>query len=82
MGIYDGPATVDYILENTGVKKLTLVAFSMGTTVSYVLLSSKPEYNEKIELLIALAPAAIFTHPMTNSLVRVVNDHMYGAYVS
>lgn len=30
----------------------------MGTTISYVLLSTKPAYNEKIKLAISLAPVA------------------------
>lgn len=34
----------------------------MGTTMSFVLLSEKPEYNEKIKLFIALAPVAFMTH--------------------
>ena len=34
----------------------------MGTTMNLVLLSEKPEYNEKIKLFIALAPVAFMTH--------------------
>lgn len=34
----------------------------MGTTMNFVLLSEKPEYNEKIRLFVALAPVAYMTH--------------------
>lgn len=34
----------------------------MGTTMNFVLLSEKPEYNEKIKLFVALAPVAFMTH--------------------
>lgn len=34
----------------------------MGTTMNFILLSEKPEYNEKIKLFIALAPVAFMTH--------------------
>lgn len=34
----------------------------MGTTMGFVLLSEKPEYNEKVKLFIALAPVAFMTH--------------------
>lgn len=34
---------------------------SMGTTACFVMLSEKPEYNERIKLFIALAPVAFMT---------------------
>lgn len=34
----------------------------MGTTMGFVLLSEKPEYNDKVKLFIALAPVAFMTH--------------------
>lgn len=40
---------------------LIYVGHSMGTTSCLVLLSEKPEYNEKIKLFIALAPVAFMT---------------------
>jgi hypothetical protein len=33
----------------------------MGTTAAFVLLSEKPEYNQKIKLFVALAPVAYMT---------------------
>lgn len=62
IGIYDLPACIDYILEETNKTKLYYVGFSQGTTAMYVLLSMKPEYNEKIKAYAHLAPAAFMGH--------------------
>lgn len=34
----------------------------MGTTMNFIMLSEKPEYNEKIKLFVALAPVAFMSH--------------------
>ncbi|KAJ8687586.1 hypothetical protein QAD02_023380 [Eretmocerus hayati] len=65
MGIYDIPSVIDYILDRTGEQSLAYVGHSMGTTMSYVMLSMKPEYNDKIWLAISLAPIAFWTAPPT-----------------
>lgn len=62
--IYDISKFIDFALEKTGQAKLTYIGFSMGTTLSYMLLSEKPEYNQKINLLISLAPAVYFLRPV------------------
>ncbi|XP_025261798.1 lipase 3 isoform X2 [Camponotus floridanus] len=58
LGIYDLPAMIDYVLEMTGYEKIFYVGHSEGTTQFWVTASEKPEYNSKITLMIALAPAA------------------------
>lgn len=58
MGTYDLPAMIDFILHKTGKKKLSVVGHSQGTTIFYVLGSSRPEYNDKVSVFIALAPVA------------------------
>lgn len=60
---YDVSRSIDYVLEQTQQKSLTFIGYSMGTTVSYMLLSSKPEYNEKINLLISVTPVVHFLDP-------------------
>uniref|UniRef100_A0ABD2WEA3 Partial AB-hydrolase lipase domain-containing protein n=1 Tax=Trichogramma kaykai TaxID=54128 RepID=A0ABD2WEA3_9HYME len=73
-GMYDMPATIDYVLTATGQKKLSMVGHSMGTTMALVLLSLKPEYNAKVEIVVSFAPIAIFTHllpgPVNTMVVR------------
>lgn len=48
IGFYDLPAMLDYTLKKTKSSKLFYVGHSQGTTSLLVLLSSRPEYNEKI----------------------------------
>ncbi|XP_008546538.1 lipase 3 [Microplitis demolitor] len=58
IGLYDLPAIIDYILNETGEKKLNYIGHSQGTSILFVLLSERPEYNDKINKFIAYAPIA------------------------
>ncbi|KAJ0176863.1 hypothetical protein K1T71_008042 [Dendrolimus kikuchii] len=55
-GFYDLPANIDYILQTTRQRKLSLIGFSQGTASTFVLGATRPEYNSKIKIFIALAP--------------------------
>lgn len=57
LGNYDIPAMIDHVLNVTGEEKLYLIGFSQGGVTSLITLSSRPEYNKKIRLLSAFAPA-------------------------
>lgn len=46
----------------TGQEKLQYIGHSQGTTAFFVMLSEKPEYNDKIEVMHALAPIAYIGH--------------------
>ena len=61
MGTYDIPAEIDYILNSTGHNKLYYIGHSMGTTMFFVGMSQRPEYNHKISAMLAFAPVAAFT---------------------
>ena len=63
MGTIDLPKFIDTILKKTGQKKLTYIGYSMGVTISFILLSEKPEYNDKMNVVISIAPVAFFTPP-------------------
>ena len=65
MGIYDLPAMTDYVLNKTGKEDLYYIGYSMGATMFFVFTSLKPEYNEKIRLMIALAPSAFMANSAT-----------------
>ena len=67
MGKYDLPATIDYILEHTGQSDLYYVGHSMGTTSFFILMALRPEYNDKVRVMIALAPVA-FASYMTSPI--------------
>lgn len=69
MGTYDVPAEIDHILATTGQKKLYYIGHSMGTTMFFVMMSQRPEYNEKIHVMLAFAPVALFT-PSKNPVVH------------
>ncbi|XP_063375939.1 lipase 3-like isoform X2 [Cydia fagiglandana] len=91
IGYYDLPAMIDYVIKNTGVPKMQYVGFSQGTTAFWVMASTRPEYNEKISAMQALAPVAFVGNirsplikaiaPLTNSLELIskiigVNEFM------
>ncbi|XP_028159366.1 lipase 1-like [Ostrinia furnacalis] len=61
-GVYDMPATIDYILNETNQSSLLAIGHSVGTTNFYVLGSVKPEYNAKIRAFISLAPISFIQH--------------------
>ncbi|XP_068633502.1 lipase 1-like [Battus philenor] len=52
-GYYDLPAIIDNVLYFSGADKLDAVGHSQGTTIFYVLGSARPEYNSKINILVA-----------------------------
>lgn len=62
IGRYDIAAVVDLVLSVTGSSKVTLLVYSQGMTASVVLLSTRPEYNEKIDLLVAYGPVVNLTN--------------------
>ncbi|KAI4463814.1 lysosomal acid lipase-related [Holotrichia oblita] len=73
IGTIDLPTMIDYILQNTGQKQLFYVGHSQGTTTFFVMASELPEYNDKIKLMIALAPTAYMSnmkHPFIPMLSR------------
>lgn len=60
IGIFDLPAMIDYVLNsNRQFDKLFYVGHSQGTTSFFVMASTLPEYNDKIQLASCLAPVAI-----------------------
>ncbi|XP_050061037.1 gastric triacylglycerol lipase-like [Aphis gossypii] len=71
MGIYDLPATIDYVLERTNRSQLYYIGHSMGSCMFFVMCSMRPEYNYKIRAQISLAPVA-YVHHMTSVLNSLV----------
>lgn len=71
IGVYDLPASIDYILAKTGQTKLHYIGHSQGATAFFVMTSEKPEYNDKIEMAHALAPG-VFVSYTGSSLLRTV----------
>ncbi|CAG9768046.1 unnamed protein product [Ceutorhynchus assimilis] len=62
IGYYDIPATIDFILNVTNAAKLHYIGHSQGTTVFFVAMSERPEYNSKINVMIGMGPSALLSH--------------------
>ena len=44
MGIYDLPATIEYIIEETGAPKVTVIGHSQGTSQMWYGMSHKQDF--------------------------------------
>ncbi|XP_050514665.1 uncharacterized protein LOC114329267 isoform X1 [Diabrotica virgifera virgifera] len=73
-GYYDLPAKIDYIIKQTGQKKIFYIGHSQGTSQFFAMAALRPEYNEKIALMTALAPVAYMTH-MASPLLRLLAQY-------
>ena len=62
MGLYDTPAAIEYVLSESGSSKLSYVGHSMGTTAFFIAMDRHPSLQEKVEKMVALAPAAYLSH--------------------
>lgn len=69
IGYYDLPAMIDFVLNATNASQLIYIGHSQGATVPLVLLSTRPEYNAKINQLHLSAPAPFMAH-FPNQLLR------------
>ncbi|XP_013197377.2 lipase 1-like [Amyelois transitella] len=67
IGSYDVPAIIDYVLDETGEEKLNYIGYSQGAGTFFIMCSEKPGYCDKVNVLIALAPASRQIN--TNSVV-------------
>ncbi|XP_013200347.2 lipase 3 [Amyelois transitella] len=65
IGYYDLPAMIDYTLNTTSQKSLKYIGHSQGTTSFFVMASERPDYNDKIALMIALSPGAYLSHALS-----------------
>lgn len=56
IGVKDVPPSIDYIINETGQKKINIIAHSQGVTLFMAFMAELPEYNDKIIVMHALAP--------------------------
>nr|CAI5863806.1 unnamed protein product [Callosobruchus analis] len=75
LGYYDSPACVDYILSRTNAKSLSYIGHSQGTTQYFAMASTRPEYNSKINVMVALAPVAFMTH-VRQPAIQILKHHI------
>lgn len=69
MGLFDLPAVFDYI-QSLNPQKLYYIGHSMGTTMFFVLASTRPDYvSERVQAMIALSPVAFAANIKTPAAV-------------
>lgn len=81
IGMRDLPASIDYILRHTNYPKLHYIGHSQGVTTFLVMASEKPEYNEKISLMVALAPPVYMGHNK-NDIIKITISFLNSIEVS
>lgn len=84
--LYDVPALVDCVLQQTQSKKVMYVGYSESTFFMFALLSAVPEFADKLAAFVALAPVAYVTHirgltvPMMTPYMLIPDD-LQGNYI-
>ncbi|XP_016840778.1 lipase 3 isoform X2 [Nasonia vitripennis] len=73
IALYDASRAIDFILERTSQQSLIITAHSMGTTVTMILLSSRPEYNAKIRLAIFMGGVGSWKHP--RNFIKLIKEN-------
>ncbi|KAM7072816.1 lipase member J isoform 1-T1 [Molossus nigricans] len=56
MAKYDLPASIEFIVKQTGQEKIFYVGYSQGTTIAFITFSTIPKIAERIKIHFALAP--------------------------
>lgn len=74
IGNLDLPAMIDYALEYTGKQRLHYIGHSQGTTAFFVMGSLRPDYNQKITSMHALAPVAYLANS-ASLLLRAIAQY-------
>lgn len=80
---HDIPDSIDYILATTAQLSLSYVGFSQGTAQAFATLSIHPTLNDKIDVLIALAPAmspAGIHNGFVDALIKASPDVLFLAF--
>ncbi|XP_063535915.1 lipase 1-like [Cydia strobilella] len=78
IGKYDLPATIDLMLNHTGEPQLSYIGLSQGSGSFFVMCSERPEYSDKVKVLIGLAPATKHIHtksPLFRALTTFARDY-------
>lgn len=71
IGTRDLPAMIDFIVETTGQEKMFYLGHSQGTTSFFVMATERPEYQEKIKEMYAMAPIA-YSGRMKSPLLQLL----------
>ncbi|XP_065222131.1 lipase 1-like [Planococcus citri] len=77
IGVYDVPATIDFILDKSNHPKLFCITHSAGGSEIYITLSVLPQYNEKIIAQVNLAPLYHGDPSITTKATLPIIDYVY-----
>ena len=79
MATQDLPEIIDYVIEKTSEAKVNYIGHSQGALLMYTLLADKPDYNEKINLFCALAPA-VFIHTEYTMIFSLIPTWIFDTF--
>lgn len=81
MGIYDLPASFEYVLNYTKQEKLAYIGFSSGTTqMFYALAVNETYFKDKVSVFIALGPVTSLKYVRTLVARLIVLSGYYISY--
>lgn len=75
IGLYDVSKTIDYVLSKTRSRDLNVICHSQGCTSLLVLLSLRPEYNQKVASAY-LSTAPVYLHHTTGMLAMIIGTNL------
>ncbi|KAJ8680291.1 hypothetical protein QAD02_016078 [Eretmocerus hayati] len=78
MGIYDLPAVITYITEETQ-QNVIYVGHSMGNTMSYIMAAEKPDIASKVKAMFGLSPVAYISLKYSTLALGVHIPHILQA---
>ncbi len=58
MSRFDIPANLLYVLKTTEQEKLSFIGNSLGCTLFFMAMATRPELNKLIDVMIALGPTS------------------------
>uniref|UniRef100_T1GYY1 AB hydrolase-1 domain-containing protein n=1 Tax=Megaselia scalaris TaxID=36166 RepID=T1GYY1_MEGSC len=76
IGYYDLPAMINYVLNTTNNDKLHYIGHSQGCTSFFVMCATRPEFNNKIISMQALAPAVYMSETKEHPYLRIVELYL------
>ncbi|CAH2097296.1 unnamed protein product [Euphydryas editha] len=76
VGLYDIPATIDYVLKYTQEEKLNYIGYSQGAGTFLIMCLERPGYCDKANVLIGLAPATKLTHSSVAIQIIIQGAHL------
>lgn len=70
------PAVIDYILQVANRETIDVIGHSIGATSALIMCSTKPEYNDKVRSLIALAPGVFFNSSVQSNIQEMLTRYI------